>query len=253
MTKPLIWLTVKVTNMNKPSMAIKWLQEKLTKLLIWLTAKIMNKPSMTIQQFHKKFEECLVSKTGENAAEKYGAESWDGVVFCEVNKTKCVYWIERDTFPVVFSVDKIWEQEQNRFHKARDTGQSIPAMQAEFGCYLLWQSNKLAGFTKHCDEIVLRDVGQVTDVYCIERKEVEPREDKRWHVTEQLQGGANCVFENLNSGGNIRFSPVLVAKLHANPITPAAYKYPPVMLNDKPYLIKRLEEGERLPDIQNGI
>ena len=208
---------------------------------------------MTIQQFQEKFEECLVSKAGENTAEKDEAESWDGLVFCEVNETKCVYWIERDTSPVVFSVDKIWKQEQNRFGKARDAGQSISAMQAEFDCYVLWQSNKPAGFTKHCDEIVLRDVGQTTDVYCIERKKVEPREDKLKHVRAQLQGGANCVFENLDSVVNIRFSPVLVAKLSADPMTPIAYKYLPVMLNDKPYLIKRLEEGERLSYIEDGI
>ena len=207
---------------------------------------------MVIQQFLKNFKGCQISKAGGAVTGQDEVESWDGIVFCIAGQTKCVYWIERDAdygSPIVFSVDKIWEQAENRFRKKYGAGQSVITIPAAFRCYLLKQQNGSIGLTKHCDEIVLRDVGQATDVYCIERKEVEPRGDKLLRMRAQLQGGTYCVSENLNSGGNIRFSPVLVAKLNADPMTPYAYKFLPVMFNKKEYMIKRLEEGKKLPDM----
>ena len=228
---------------------------------------------MVIQQFLKNFKGCQISKAGGAVTGQDEVESWDGIVFCIAGQTKCVYWIERDAdygSPIVFSVDKIWEQERDEFRTQYGTGQGIPTIPTAFRCYLLKQKDGSAGFTKHCDEIVLRDVGQATDVYCIERKETEPRIDEllrdepwqqnmlwwdmRWRnklfrIRAQLQGGAKCVSENLNSSGNVRFLPVLVAKLNADPMTPYAYQHLPVKFNQTKYMIKRLEEGEKLPDM----
>ena len=229
----------------------------MTKLLIWLTVEMTNlhKSSMTIQQFQMKFNKCQISQAGGNAAEKNEAESRDGVVFCRVNETKCVYWIERDNgrgSPVAFSVDKIWEQEHNRFRKKYGAEQNISTIPEEFSCYLREQRNGLIELTQHCDEIVLRNVGQVTDVYCIERKELQPHNSNRRRVVKQLQGGADCVSENLNSGGNIRFRPVLVAKPRKKPTVFPANKFF-VEFNKTQYPIMPLEEGEKLPDIEDGI
>ena len=238
-------------------MTIKRFQGKLTKLLIWLTAKAtnINKPSMAIKRFQGKFEECLISKTGENAAKNDQAESWDGVVFCRVNKTKCVYWIERDNgcgSPVAFSVDKIWKQEENRFRKKYGAGQNMGTMPAEFVYSLGWHINGSIAPTKHCDEIVLRNVGQTTDVYCIERKGGDPYHIDLEKVRKQLQNSINFAFANLNSGKNARFLPVLVAKPLKDTGILAGNNFF-VTLNDRPYMIKPLEEGDKLPDIQNGI
>ena len=238
--------------MNKLSMAIKWLQEELTKPLIWLTAKAVNKPSMTIKRFQEEFGECLISKEGESTAEKYGAESWVGVVFCRANKTKCVYWIERDNgcvSPVAFSADKIWKQEENRFRKKYGAGQNMDTMPTEFVGSLDWHINGSIAPTKHCDEIVLRDVGQTTDVYCIERKGGDPDHIDLERVREQLQNSINFAFANLNSDGNARFLPVLVAKPFKDTGILAGNNFF-VTLNKQPYMIMPLEEGERLPDIK---
>ena len=226
----------------------------MTKLLIWLTVEMTNlhKSSMTIQQFQKKFNKCQISQLGGGAIGKDDVVLRNSIVLREVHEMKCAYSIERKAghgFLAVFSVDKIWKQELDRFRKEYGVEQNVNTIPAEFSCYLIGQSNGLIGFTQHCDEIVLRDVGQATAVYCIERKKTEPYRSKRKRVRAQLQGGANCVSENLNSGGNIRFSPVLVAKLREDIMTPTAYKFLPVMFNKKKYMIKRLEEGQKLPDM----
>ena len=178
----------------------------------------------------------------------------NGIVLREVHEMKCAYSIERKAghgFLAVFSVDKIWEQEHKRFQFRRkyNAGQNSGTILAAFKCYLRSQRNGRIGFTQHCDEIVLRNVGQVTNVYCIERKELQPDDRHRRRVVKQLQGGADCVSENLNSDGNIRFRPVLVAKPREKPTIFPATKFF-VKFNKTKYGIKCLEEGERLPDIK---
>ena len=207
-----------------------------------------------------------MSQAGESVTGQNEVRSGNGIVLYQIDKTKvnkikCVYWIERkanDGFLAVFSVDKIWKQEYNRFRKEYGAEQNISTIPEEFSCYLCGQRNGRIGFTQHCDEIVLRNVGQVTNVYCIERKELQPDDRHRRRVVKQLQGGADCVSENLNSDGNIRFRPVLVAKPREKPTIFPATKFF-VKFNKTKYGIKCLEEGERLPDIkrppdiQNGI
>ena len=235
----------------------------MTKLLIWLTVEMTNlhKSSMTIQQFQKKFNKCQIPQLGGDAIGKDDVVLRNGIVLCEVHKMKCAYLIERKAshgFLAVFSVDKIWEQEYNRFCKEYGAEQNISTIPEEFSCYLCGQRNGQMELTQRCEEIVLRDVGQVTDVYCIERKELQPHNSNRRRVVKQLQGGADCVSKNLNSGGNIRFRPVLVAKPREKPTIFPANKFF-VKFNKTKYGIKCLEEGERLPDIkklpdiQNGI
>ena len=241
--------------MNKPPMAIKRFQEKLTKSLIWLTAKVMNKPSMTIKRFQKKFNKCQISQLGGDVIGKDDVVLRNGIVLCEVHKIKCAYLIERKAahgFLAVFSADKIWKQEENRFRKKYGAGQNMGTMPTEFVGSLRWHINGSITPTKHCDEIVLRDVGQTTDVYCIERKGGDPDHIDLERVREQLQNSINFAFANLNSDGNARFLPVLVAKPFKDTGILAGNNFF-VTLNDKPYMIEPLEEGDKLPDIQNGI
>ena len=225
----------------------------MTKLLIWLTVEMTNlhKSSMTIQQFQKKFNKCQIPQLGGDAIGKDDVVLRNGIVLCEVHKMKCAYLIERKAshgFLAVFSVDKIWEQEYNRFCKEYGAEQNISTIPEEFSCYLRGQRNGQMGFTQHCDEIVLRNVGQVTNVYCIERKERQPHNSSRRSVVKQLQGGAKCVFENLNSVGNIKFWFVLVTKFREKPIVFPANKFF-VEFDKTQYRIEPLEEGKKLPDM----
>ena len=220
---------------------------------------------MTIQQFQNKFNGCQMSQAGESVTGQNEVGSGNGIVLYQIDKTKvdktkvnkikCVYWIERkanDGFLAVFSVDKIWEQEWDKFDKKYSAGQNKGTIPEEFSCYLRGQKNGRIGFTQHCDEIVLSDAGQATDVYCIERKESQPRNQGRRSVVKQLQGGADCVFRNMNSGGNIRFWPVLVAKPREKLTIFPANKFF-VKFDETEYAIEYLEEGEKLPDIEDGI
>ena len=153
----------------------------MTKLLIWLTVEMTNlhKSSMTIQQFQKKFNKCQMPELGGDAIGKDDVVFRNGIVLREVHKLKCAYSIERKDghgFLAVFSVDKIWEQEHKRFQFRRkyNAEQNSGTILAAFKCYLRRTKDGSVEITQHCDEIVLRNVGQVTNVYCIERKELHP-------------------------------------------------------------------------------
>ena len=106
---------------------------------------------------------------------------------------------------------------------------------------------------KHCDEIILCDVAhqktgeQRTGVYCIEHKGGNPNNFEMDRIRDQLQGGADIVCNDLHPNERINFRPVLVAKKNEQLRQRTILYRSPVMVNDKKYLMKYVEIGEKLP------